>query len=207
MVSATKSSPPEPEYAWDVARLYPPQGMWSQDEYLHLTDETNNLVEFTNGHVEVLEMPTEAHQMILQFLNGLLLAFVSKGSLGRVLFAPLRIRLRPGVIREPDIVFMKTENDHRRHQRTWDGADLVIEIVSEDRKSRERDYIDKRRDYAEAGIPEYWIVDPQEQRITVLKLTGHEYSVHGEFTPGQTASSSLLPGFEVSVAAVFAAAS
>jgi Uma2 family endonuclease len=51
----------------------------------------------------------------------------------------------------------------------------------------------------------YQIVDPQERRIIVLTLDGDEYRVHGEFGPGETASSVLLPGFSVSVGAVLAA--
>jgi Uma2 family endonuclease len=88
----------------------------------------------------------------------------------------------------------------------WEGADLVMEIVSEGAESRRRDFIDKRREYAQGKIPEYWIVDPQEQRITVLRLNGSEYIVHGEFAPGQIATSALLPGFVADVAAVFNAA-
>jgi Uma2 family endonuclease len=50
-----------------------------------------------------------------------------------------------------------------------------------------------------AGIDEYWIVDPQGKRILVLKRDGERYAVHGEFTSAQSASSALLPGFEVDV--------
>ena len=73
-------------------------------------------------------------------------------------------------------------------------------------EDRERDYIYKRRDYARAGIPEYWIVDPQEGVIIVLRLDGNEYNEHGRFGPGQIATSYLLPGFEVVVDEVWAAA-
>src|SRR5438067_7650998 len=82
----------EPEPAWEIARLFPYQGEWSEEEYLAL--ETNHLVEFTDGHVEVLPMPKTSHQLIVQYLSNQLLAFVSARNLGTVLFAPLRIRLR-----------------------------------------------------------------------------------------------------------------
>ena len=49
------------EPAWEVALLFPAQGEWSEDDYLWLTDHTRCLVEFTDGHVEVLPMPTDAH--------------------------------------------------------------------------------------------------------------------------------------------------
>ena len=78
----------------------------------------------------------------------------------------------------------------------------MIEVVSEDRS---RDLETKRSEYARAGIPEYWIVDPKFARIIVLVLDGTSYAVRGEFGPGDRATSVLLPGFEVDVTAALAA--
>jgi Uma2 family endonuclease len=80
-----------------------------------------------------------------------------------------------------------------------------MEVVSEDAGSHKRDYQEKRADYAELGIPEYWIVDPQTERIQVLALEAGQYCVHGEFAPGEQATSRLLEGFTADVSAVFAA--
>jgi len=129
-------------------------------------------------------------------------AFVLARQLGEVMFAPLRVKLRAGKFREPDIVFMLTKNLARCGEEFWVGADLVMEIVSNDQRSRERDLEKKRADYAEGGIPEYWIVDPLEERITVLRLVGRQYQVHGEFGRGAQATSALLTGFSVDVSAV-----
>jgi Uma2 family endonuclease len=62
----------------------------------------------------------------------------------------------------------------------------------------------KRREYARASIPEYWIVDPQEVRITVLRLAGKRYVIHGDFPRGTVACSHLLRGFTVKVGEAFA---
>ena len=67
----------------------------------------------------------------------------------------------------------------------------------------ERDLIDKRGDYAEAGVPEYWIVNPQTDTITVLCLRGDAYEEAGAYRRGESAPSVLLAGFSVDVAAVF----
>jgi Uma2 family endonuclease len=187
----------EPEPAWEVAYLFPAQGQWSEEEYLAL--QGNRLVEFSDGVLEVLPMPTTSHQLLVLYLYGLLLSFTTARDLGIVLVAPLRVRLWRGKIREPDIVFMAKEHADRVGEDYWKGADLVMEVVSDDEESRRRDLVTKRREYARAGIPEYWIADPREGRITVLRLAGKRYVVHGEFPRGTTASSHLLPGFTVDV--------
>jgi Uma2 family endonuclease len=81
-----------------------------------------------------------------------------------------------------------------------------MEVVSEGEENRVRDLDIKRQEYARAGITEYWIIDPQEQHITVLTLDGAVYRVHGAYASGTQAISLLLPGFVVDVAAVFVAA-
>ena len=71
------------DWAWDVARLFPAQGEWTESDYLNLTDETNCLVEFTDGRIEVLEMPTTSHQQIVLFLLEALRAFVKPRQLAK----------------------------------------------------------------------------------------------------------------------------
>lgn len=195
-----RAGPPEP--AWDVARLFPEQGHWSELEYLSLNG--NRLVEFSHGWVEVLTMPTMAHQLMVLFLYEVLKSFVSPRQLGRVLVAPMRVRLWPGKIREPDVIFMLADHAARMGNEAWEGADLVMEVVSDD--DRRRDIETKRFEYARAGIPEYWIVDPMLQQITVLRMDGDRYVVHSESKPGGRAASALLGGFELDTTAVFAAA-
>ena len=79
------------------------------------------------------------------------------------------VRLFPGTYREPDLVYMRPDRI-RDPRRPPEGADLAMEIVSEGEENRKRDLETKRSEYARAGIPEYWIVDPQEHCITVLRV-------------------------------------
>ena len=183
-----------------LQEVAPRQGQWSQDDYLWLTDCTNHLIEWTDGCIEVLPMPTDEHQSIAAYLYTLLNSFVLDRG-GKVLFAPLRLRVREGAFREPDLVLIRDAGDARRQNRFWIGADLTVEIVSPDEPKR--DLVDKRRDYAEAGIPEYWIVDPRTETVTVLALRGAAYVEHGVFNRGAQADSVLLDGLKVVVSAVF----
>ncbi len=116
------------------------------------------------------------------------------------------MRLGEGKFREPDVVFMLASHADRKRDRYWDGADLVMEVVSEDDPDRDR--VEKVADYATAGVPEYWVVDPTESQITVMRLSSTEgrYETHGTFRGGAIASSVLLPGFSVDPSRVFAAA-
>lgn len=188
----------DPEPAWDIARLFPAQGCWTEEDYLTL--DTNLRVEYADGSVEVHEMPTQQHQLIIAFLYRRLAEFATAHGLGIAMFAGIRVRLWPGKYREPDIVFMHRSHEDRRSEQYWDGADLVMEVIS---VNRERDLVTKRHEYARARIPEYWIVDPRDRRITVLRLEDGDYVLHGAFEPGSTASSALFPAFAVAVEDVF----
>ena len=199
MARPTTKPAEAPELTWEIARLFPAQGHWSEEEYLAL--DTNHLIELSHGQLEVLPTPIQSHQLLIIALFELLRNFVREGQLGTVLLAPMRVQLWPGKFREPDILFMRSEHDDRRSDRFWEGADLVMEVVSPD--DPERDKVTKRREYAQAAIPEYWIVDPTDSSITVLTLQGQEYALHDEFASGETASSVLLNRFTVEVAAVF----
>lgn len=187
----------EAEPAWEVALLFPAQGAWSEEDYLYLN--TNRLVEFSNGHIEVLPMPSDRHQAIVGFLYVLLLNLAEIMG-GTVRIAPLRLRLRPGKIREPDVIFVATAADPRRQNAYWTGADLVIEVVSPDDPAR--DLVTKRSEYAQAGIPEYWIVDPQAETITVLRLEETSYVEHGVFRRGEIATSAHYADLQAPVSDV-----
>lgn len=176
------------------------QGLWTAEQYLLLSNQTNRLLEFVDGEIEVLSMPTQKHQAISLFLLLALLAFIRPRN-GIVLYAPLRLEIRPDKFREPDLLLLLDKHDPRAQDAYWLGADLVVEIVSPD--NPQRDLEEKPRDYAEAGIPECWIVNPINETITVLVLEADAYTTHSVCGRGTQASSRLLPGFEVDVTHVF----
>jgi Uma2 family endonuclease len=183
-------------YQQALLSALPTQGEWKEEDYLWLTDRTNRLIEFTDGRIEVLPMPTEKHQAISRYLFLQLLAFLQAIG-GTVFYAPLRIKIGPRRFREPDLLLVRDAKDPRRGNAFWTGADLVVEIVSPD--NPQRDTRKKRREYAQAGIPEYWIVNPLTATITVLRLEGAKYKEHGVFKRGVSATSAVLAGFAVSV--------
>lgn len=71
-----------------VQEVLPQQGQWSQDVYLWLTDHTSRFIELTDGNIEVLPLPTDAHQSILAHLYHVFFAFLQSLG-GKVLRAPI----------------------------------------------------------------------------------------------------------------------
>jgi Uma2 family endonuclease len=183
-----------------LGELLPRQGAWSEEEYLVLTEHHSRLVEYTDGFIEVLPVPTDHHQALLSFLFLAFFNFFQPRG-GTVRFAPLRLRIRKGKYREPDLLVLFSAADPRRSNRFWEGADMAVEVVSEDKP--ERDLVDKRQDYAEAQVPEYWIVNPLTESITVLRLQGNSYEESGVYRRGQLATSIVRPEFSVAVTELF----
>lgn len=198
-----RSAPGTP--TWEIARLFPRQGQWTESEYLAL--ETNHLVELIDGCLEFLPMPTLFHERIVMFLLAALMSWSKEHpEFGEVGFAPLPIRLNPGRLREPDLMVFKEDHVSNPHL-PLTGADFVLEVVSPGGENRKRDFEEKLHDYAQASIPEYWIVDPKECQIQIYVLLNGKsrYRLHGTFGEGETAISKLLEGFSVEVTTVFAA--
>src|SRR5438445_10315887 len=193
--------PPSHEWKDLLEEILPAQGSRSEREYLPLADDRNRLVEFTDGFLEVVPTPTDKHQTLLKFLFVAFFQFFEVARGGNVQFAPLRLRIRPGKFREPDLLLLLSASDPRRQHRFWLGADLALEVVSEEKP--ERDLVDKRGDYAEAHVPEYWIVNPRAETITVLRLRDKAYEDAGTYRRGEAATSAMRPEFFVAVAEVF----
>jgi Uma2 family endonuclease len=196
------------EPVWELARQYPTQGRWTEEQFLLLNLEER--VELSEGCLEFLPMGSYLHEAIASYLAELLREFTRQHAPGKVFSGRLPIRLWSGQMREPDVVYLTRERiEHLRadqFESQPDGADLVMEVVSPGDEARERDYVTKRQLYAQAGIAEYWIVDPHRALVTLLVRRDAEYQQVGEFGRGTTVESVLLPGFRVAVDTIFAAA-
>ena len=198
--AAVRSQRGEP--TWEIAQLFPRQGEWTVKEYLRLDAERR--VEYDCGRLEFLPPATEYHQGILGFLFESLGDFVRPRKLGKVHVCGLRVRTQRRKSREPDVAFLKAENAKRRKRLYWESADLAVEVVSEDEPNR--DWVRKKKEYAAAGISEYWIADPRDKTLTIFTLDAGatEYREAGRYREEDTAPSILLDGLTLDVTAVFA---
>jgi Uma2 family endonuclease len=157
--------------------------------------------EILEGELYVTPPPNVEHQRISRNL----LLVLSRLSLdGEVLCAPLGVRLGDEDVFEPDLVVILREHSDRIGAQVIEGApDIVIEILSPG--SARRDLGPKREKYREAGVPEYWIVDPASSSVEVLALRDKAYVRHGVFKKSEILRSALLPELEVALAEVFVA--
>ena len=80
------------------------------------------------------------------------------------------------------------------------APDLVFEVVSRDRRDRERDYVQKRAEYHARGVREYIIVDRFDRAVTVLRWEPDGYAEAAVLGPGDAYTSPLLPGLSVPLA-------
>jgi Uma2 family endonuclease len=174
------------------------------EDWLHFPDD-GKLYEILGGELFVSPTPSWRHQLILTELLFRLRNYLGQGSRGRVASAPAGVRLSDEDIVEPDLVVILEEHRDRIDESSVAGTpDLVVEILSPGTAGRDLGV--KRALYEQAGVPEYWIVDPQAETIQVLALARDAYREAALCRRGDTLLSPLLPGLEISVAEIFSSA-
>jgi Uma2 family endonuclease len=141
------------------------------------------------------------HQEIAFRFHRALHDWVTTDKLGKVIGAPIDMVLSPHRAVQPDVAFIAKDRLAIIQRVIMGPADLVAEIVS--LQGRSRDRIEKRDLYEQHGVKEYWIIDPEAQTVEVLALVNGRYELVKRSQPGETATSQLLPGFEVSVGYLF----
>jgi Uma2 family endonuclease len=154
----------------------PIQSKLTFEEYLSYDDGTDNRYELEDGELILMNPPIGLHALIIRFLSNLMEAEITRLNLPWATFQLLGVRTAPRRTRLPDlcVVPLDTVQQCRDVSAVIEsGALLAIELVSPD--SIKRDYRFKRAEYASFGIPEYWIVDPAEQKITLLLLVDGLY--------------------------------
>ena len=157
----------------------------SFEEYLAYDDGSDKLYELFNG--ELIEVPPESGFNV-EIATYLLLQLVSLVGYQRVRGHGLELEVRGEprnrfpdltIIRQEHIALLKRRNTIRL---TMPPPLLVVEIVSPGELQRNRDYVAKRSQYEDLGIPDYWIIDPQAQTVSVFILQSGRYAEAQVFT-------------------------
>ena len=173
------------------------QPLVSEGEYLQLP-ETTQFTELVDGEVIVAPSPSFWHQEVLGRLMAALRAWSTTSAHPvTVAQAPLDVRFGPGRILQPDGMVFLTPLAPDVEMPISRVPELCIEVLS---SNRAYDRLTKRYLYSEAGVSEYWLVDP---RGWVERRTGPGLSVESEVRDSLVTP--LLPGFELDVESLLAA--
>lgn len=159
----------------------------------------NKFVEWVKGEIMMTEATNLLHQDIAGFLLVSLRWFVEAHDLGKVISAPFQMWL-PSVERgrEPDLLFVATANLKRLQSSHLNGAaDLVVEITSAE--SRLRDRGEKFAEYEIEGVREYWIIDPESERVDFFVLGAEERFIRRYPDAQGIYTSEILSGFHLEV--------
>lgn len=156
--------------------MVPATKQWTLEE-LHSLPDDGNKYELVRGELFVTPPPSEAHEAILTRLSALLEPYVRANGLGHV-YAPRSVVRFDGSEAEPDRMVRHRSPDGARD---WDDAPvpiLVVEVLS--RSTRRRDHVQKREFYLDAGISEYWILDPEAKNVRVVRREVEDRIISGE---------------------------
>jgi len=158
--------------------------------------------ELIEGEIYVAAALNSRHQGIVVELTFRLHGHVKAHGLGRVFVAPLDVYLPTGDVVEPDLVFVSAARGEMIGRDIRGAPDLVVEVVSPG--NPERDRLVKRLLYECNGVAEYWIIEPDDEAIEVLRLVDGAYQPAGYLRGDARLTSPLLPDFESRVGDLFA---
>lgn len=137
------------------------------------------------------------HQLIAQFLFRMLSAYTELRQLGLVLTPPFQMKL-PGSGCEPDVLYVANAHLDRLKPTFLDGpADLVVEVISPESAGRDRG--DKYFAYEQAGVPEYWLIDPERSRAEFYRRDDDAKYQAIPVAADHVYQSLVLPGFWLNV--------
>ena len=175
----------------------------SLDEFLAL-DETDGKWELDDGVLYIMSSGTRDHQFLgLEFCRHILDFIDSFEQPPAHIYQEMTTILSREMQRapEPDIVIVREGRPGVLEGRWVEGApDIAVEILSTDRN---RDLVHKRRIYAEAGVLEYWPIDPRNDTVTLLELREGEYVERAVLGADDTLTTPLLPGLSIPLADIF----
>jgi len=163
----------------------------SEREYFELTDEDSNC-ELFEGELVMGSPANTKHERIFAFLMRVMGIYCERKHLGEIVGSRLPMRLEPGTLPEPEIIFISAKRRSLLREKYLDGpADLVVEVLSP--LTYRFDLGPKRRKYQEHRIKEIWFVDPIKRRVIIDYLGKKAYRTE-ERTKGRI-SSRVLSGF------------
>ena len=170
-------------------------------DYLTLPEDGRRY-EIIAGELVVSPSSTLSHQRVVMNALRLLFAWLAEHPAGELFTAPLDVIMANDTVVQPDIVYVTHERLPEVAGKWIHGApDLVVEVLSP--STRARDLTVKRKVYAQFGVREYWVLDPESRALTILGLSGKRYQELASGVGTRPLASSVLAGLRISPADLF----
>lgn len=169
-------------------------------DFVALDEE--DLRELIDGQLMEVDLPTKMHEAVVLFLGAVLFTWTrANGGLALASGYKIRISDTRGVM--PDVQLYRKGREHLggTHGLESGAPDLVVEVVSP--TSARYDRVVKLRWYAQIGVPEYWIVDPDQRTLERLILDAGSYRIEDALTDEATFTPGTFPGISISLAELF----
>ena len=179
----------------------PQQGDWTYEAYAALTAD-GECYEIVQGVLVMSPSFEDIHQDVIGEICAYLREQIKVKRLGRVFPAPFDVVLAPQEVYQPDVVVVLNQHLERvKTQGVMGAPDLVVEVISPSSKLYDR--VNKHMAYEQAGIPEYWLVNPHQKTVELFVLEGGKYYSQGIFRGAQTLPSRIVPEMAAPVARFF----
>ena len=173
------------------------------DDYV-LFPEDGQRHELIDGEHYVTPTPKIPHQAIAGNLYWLIRSYLEEHPIGHAYSAPLDVIFSKYDVVEPDLMYLSKERA-AEVARDWihGPPELVIEIASP--STRKRDETIKRRLYERWGVSEYWVVDPEVERVRIYRRAGQSFARAEELASeaNEALTTPLLPGLVMPLVAIF----
>jgi Uma2 family endonuclease len=189
----------------DRLRAAAPRVKLTYDDFL-LFPEDGERHELIDGEHYVTPSPNTKHQAVSGNLYFLVRSWLKDHPVGRIFYAPFDVVFTQFDVVEPDLLYMSSERaaEILTSKHVTGSPEIVVEIGSH--ATRQRDETIKLRLYERSGVSEYWVVDPELDRIRVYRSDEGRFGRAEEFLveAGDVLTSRHLPGLEMPLTAVFA---
>lgn len=182
-----------------VATRFSSQQNYTAKDYMELPEGAP--FQLIQSKLIFMPSPTYLHQKISMLLGNQLFNHVDSKSLGEVCAAPMDVHFDENNIYQPDLLFIRKERLHIIDKFVYGAPDLVVEILSKATEAKDKN--DKKEIYAQYGVQEYWVINPENETLEVFSLENQELQSQGVLTKKDTLKVMTMKGFELDLRLIF----
>ena len=177
----------------------PEQLKLNYEDYLNFPSDGKRH-EIIDGEHHMTPAPQTRHQMVSRNIERILANYTEENDWGQMFYAPVDVILSDTTIVQPDLLFIRKDQEHIIKKNFIEGApDLIIEIISPGTERVDR--LTKMKHYALFGVGEYWIIDYEARILEQYVLKGQTFERSGVFT--ESFSPALFPDLTIDLSRIF----